>query len=161
MCQWSAMEPSQPTTWTTNRNLLMASHTMAKPGRPTNTDSTLPRATHPEGGMIWGHQCLHLALGKCFGICRHVTNPSWLCSASLLTTSYIPTPTKANIAMANYTHAPTVINSSAFHSQLWCFWGSSTGVCDKSTTTTTRCHTPRAVDITKRAMTTTMPGEHC
>ena len=63
---WSTMEDSQPAAWTTNRSLHVVSHAKSFPGRrPTNSDSTLPRAMHLEGGVIG---CLHLTLRKCFGI---------------------------------------------------------------------------------------------
>ena len=86
--------------------------------RLTKSSSTLPRAVHMEGGVIGRHQCHHLILGKCSSISRHATNPSWLCPACLTTTTSTPAPTQPTIAMTNYTHAPTVINSFVFHAQL-------------------------------------------
>ena len=71
--QWSTMECSQPAAWTTNRSLLVTSHAKAFPGKPTNSDSALPRAAHLEGVVIGRHQCHHLAHRKCSGISRHVT----------------------------------------------------------------------------------------
>ena len=44
--------------WTSNRGLLVASRVKAFSGRPTNSDSTLHRATHIEGGVIGCHQCI-------------------------------------------------------------------------------------------------------
>ena len=70
------MECSKPTAWTTNRSLLVASLAKAFPGRPTNSDSTLPRAVHLEGCVNRSHQCFHFAFAKYSGITRHTTNPS-------------------------------------------------------------------------------------
>ena len=61
-------------------------------GKPTNSDSTVPRTAYLEDGVIWGHQCLHLALGKCTGIFRDVTIPSWLCLACIPSIILHPCP---------------------------------------------------------------------
>ena len=61
-----------------------------------------------------------------------------LCPACTQSTTSIPVPTQQTIAVANYSHAPTVTNSSAFHMQSMealTLQRSSLGVCGKSTTT--------------------------
>ena len=72
---WGTMECSQPVAWITNRSLLVASRARTFPGRPTNCDSTLPRAAHLDSGAIGCNQCIHIALGKCSGISRLVCYP--------------------------------------------------------------------------------------
>ena len=72
---WSTMACSQSAAWTSNWSLPVASRAKAFPGRQINSDSTLPRAVHLDGGVIGCHQCLPLALGKSPGISRHTTNP--------------------------------------------------------------------------------------
>ena len=49
---WSTIECSQQAAWTNKRSLLVASRVKAFPIRPTNPDSTLPRAVHLEGGVV-------------------------------------------------------------------------------------------------------------
>ena len=73
----------------------------------------------------------NLALTKYSDISRYATNPSWLFPAC------IPTTTSILYTMTIYTHAATVIDSSAFNAQLQVIWGSSSGVCGNSTITTT------------------------
>ena len=52
---WSTIECSQPATWTTSRSPLVTSRTQAFPGRPTNSDWTLPTDAHLDGGVIECH----------------------------------------------------------------------------------------------------------
>ena len=73
--------------------------------------------SHLEGGVIGCHQCLYHAHGKYSGICKHATYPSWLWPSYLPSTTSIPAPTQPTTAKTNYTHAPTVTNSSAFTEQ--------------------------------------------
>ena len=117
---------SQPAAWTTNRNLHVASRVKAFPRRLTNSGLTLPRAAHLDGGAIG---CIHHTLSKCFDISRHAGQTPWHCPACLPTTTSIQA-----IAMANYTHTPSVPNSSAFHAQLLRLCGSSSSVCGDTTT---------------------------
>ena len=103
---WSTMECKQPAVWTTNRSLLVASRAKAFPGRPTNSDSNLPRAVQLDGGVIGCHQCItsHLECAPTY------EQPTWLCPACLPSTTSIPAPTQLIIAMTNYIHAPSVTN---------------------------------------------------
>ena len=55
---WSSTECNQPATWTMNRSLFVASRVKAFPGRPTNSDSILPRTVHLDGGVIVCYQCI-------------------------------------------------------------------------------------------------------
>ena len=114
---WSTMECSKPAAWTTNRSLLVVSHAKAFPGRPTNSDSTLPRAVHLEGGVTRSHQCLHLAFAMFSGITRHTTNhPGFGPHAC-----HPPPPSvnthQTTLIITNYAHPPSVINSPALHAQ--------------------------------------------
>ena len=54
----SSIQRIQPAVWTRNRSLLVASRAKAFPGRPTNSDSTLPRVAHLDGGVIGNHHCI-------------------------------------------------------------------------------------------------------
>ena len=130
-CLWSTMECSQPTAWTLNQNLHVVFNAEVFTKRPTNSSSTLPRATHLEGVVIGCHQSLYFTLNKCSDI-------SWLCPACLPTTTSIYVPTLPTIAITNYTHAPIVINQSASNVQLWRFWESSSGVCGNSTSSSSQ-----------------------
>ena len=49
---------SQPAACTTNPSLLVTSCAKAIPGRPTNSDTTLPRTAHLDSGVIGCHQCI-------------------------------------------------------------------------------------------------------
>ena len=71
---WRTMESSQLAARTMNWSHLVASCAKAFPARLTNSNLTPPRAAHPEGDVTGCHQCFHLALGKCSGISRCVTN---------------------------------------------------------------------------------------
>ena len=89
----------------------------AIPGRPTNFGPSLPRAAQLEGDEIGCHQCLRVVHGKCSGISRRTTIPSWLCHSCLPATISIPAPTQPSNAMTNYIHTPNVINPSTFLAQ--------------------------------------------
>ena len=134
---WSTMECSQPTTWTTNRNLLVAFQVKAFPGEPINSGSTLPElhtwtvassgdisvtsvtsgdisVTSVTSGDISVSPCTREML-------RHLPTcdkPPGLSPACIPSTTSIPAPTQPFIAMTNHTHPSTVTNSSAFHAQL-------------------------------------------
>ena len=97
---WSTMECSQPNTWTTTRSLLVASRAKAFPARPTNSDSTLPRAANLDGGAIGCDRCIHLAFVKCSGISRHATNAL----SRMITNLHLHAPILPTAAMTNYTH---------------------------------------------------------
>ena len=114
---WSTMECSQPAAWTTNRSLLVASRARAFPVRQTNSGSTLPRAAHLDGYVIGCHQCVISHWG-CAPASPDQRPTPWLCPACIPSTTSIPAPIPPTIAMTNYTHVPTVTNSSAFHTQL-------------------------------------------
>ena len=115
---WTTMECSQPAGWTTKLSIFMASRVKAFSGKTIHSHLTLPRAAHLIGGATGCHQCLHLALGKYSGISRHATNHCRLSPTCLSTTTFIPAPTQPTIAVTNYTHAPSMFHSSAFHTQL-------------------------------------------
>ena len=101
----STMECSQSAAWTTNWTLLVASRAKAFPGRQTNSDLTLPRAAHLDDSVIGSHQCITSHSGNAPSSSNMRPPPS-------LSTTSIPAPTQPIIAMTNYTHAPTVTNSS-------------------------------------------------
>ena len=114
---WRNMEYCQPSAWTANRNLLVASRVKAFRGRPTNSGSNLLRAAHLEGGGIGCHQCITSNSGSAPASPDMRPTPL-ICPAGIPSAIYIPDPTKPTIALINYAHAQTVTNSSAFHLQL-------------------------------------------
>ena len=107
-------ECRQPAAWTTNWILLEASCANAFPRRPTNSNSTLPRAAHLEDGVITVFTS-HSVSAPAF---PNMQPTHCLCPACLPTTVSIPAPTQPTIAMAKDTHAPTVTNLSAFRVKL-------------------------------------------
>ena len=115
----STMECSQQAAQTTNRSLLMASSVKVFPGRPTNSGSTLPGAVYLDGGMIGSHRCITWHSGSAPASPDMRPTPTAL---SHIHTVHHPTP----ISTTNYSHAPTVASSSAFHTQLYrflrCLW---------------------------------------
>ena len=111
------MDRSLPAAWTTNRSLIVASRVKAFLGRPTNSDSTLPNATHLDGGVIGRHQCI-TSQSESVPANRHATILMAL-STCIPSTTFIPAPAQPAIAMTYYTQAPTMMNSSAFHAQLY------------------------------------------
>ena len=100
------------------RTLKVTSRTKVFPVRPTYSGSTLLRPALLEGGVLECHQCIHLAHWKCCIISGHANSPSWFCPACLPTATFIPARTQLSIVTTNYTHVPTMIDSSAFHAQL-------------------------------------------
>ena len=114
---WSTMECSQQAAWTMNRSLIMVSHDKPFPGRPTNSSSTVPGVAQMDGDVIGSHQSNTSHSGSA------PASPDIL--PTLLSLSCMhrihhlhPCPTQSTIAMTNYTHTPTVTNSSAFLAQL-------------------------------------------
>ena len=93
----------------------------------------------------------HLALRKCFGICRHATNSRQLCSACIPSTTFIPATTKPTIAMTNYTYAPTGDKVFRLPRTSLALLRSSSGVCGNSTTTTTTLHSGQWQYLTGKA----------
>ena len=133
------MECSQPAAWTMNRCLLVAYRVLVFSGRPTIFGSSIPTDSHVESGGNGCQQCLQLALWNCFEVNQLVTNPSWHCHARIIITISIIALTQTTIAITNYTHALTVINSFAFHALLYLALHSVTsGVCGNSTTTSSK-----------------------
>ena len=108
-----SMQCSLLAAWTTNRSLLVASCVKAFPGRPTNSDSTIPSTVHLDGGAIACNQCIHLA---CREMLRHL--PTCDQPPGFVLHAYQPPPPsqppiQPTTAKTNYTHTPTVTNSSA------------------------------------------------
>ena len=114
----STTECSQLAACTSNWSLLITSHVKAFPGRPTNIWFNPIQSCASERWHDWVSSVHHLTPRKRSGISRQATNHYWLCSACMPITTSIHAPTQQTIAMTNYTHAPTVINKSAFHSKL-------------------------------------------
>ena len=71
---WSTMECSQPTAWSMNRSLLVASRVKAYPVISTNSGSALPMAVHLESVVIGCLQCLDITPRKCSGFSWRPTN---------------------------------------------------------------------------------------
>ena len=88
---WSNMKCSQPTAWTTNRSLLVASRVKDFHERQTNSGSTLHRAAQLKGSVIGRHQRLHLSTGNFSCISRNATNPPSF-SLQAYEPSYPPLP---------------------------------------------------------------------
>ena len=111
---WSPMECSQPTAWTTNRSLLVASRVNALPRRPTNFGSTIPRAAHQEGGLVGSHQCI--TSHSVIALTSPNLRPAPLSSSRMHSMHLLhSSTTQPTIAMTIYAHVPTVTTSSAFH----------------------------------------------
>ena len=94
------------------RSLHVASRVKAFAGRPTNSGSTIPRRRCDRVSSVFSSRTVE--------VCRHFPTcvQPFMALSNILTTTSIPVTTQPTIAMTNYTHAPTVINSSAFHEQL-------------------------------------------
>ena len=90
---WSTVGCSQPSAWTMNQSLLVASCIDTFP-------EDRPILARPYIELrIWKtvfgcHRNLHLTIRKCSSITRQSTNLSWLCPAWLPTTTSIPAPPK-------------------------------------------------------------------
>ena len=110
----ASMERSQPAAWTTNRSLLVASLVNVYPKKNDKFSLKTTQSCTPGSRCNLVSSMYHLALGKFSGISRHATNryPGFISS-----TTSISTHTQPTIATTNYTHAPTVINTSIFHVQ--------------------------------------------
>ena len=95
---WSTMECSQPTAWTTNRSLLVASR-----ARPFQEDRPIPARPYPElrtwmvvrSGVISVFPT-HFGNAPASPDIRPTT---WLCPACLPSTNSIPAPIQPTIAM--------------------------------------------------------------
>ena len=125
------MECSQPSAWTTNQCLLVASRVKACPKRPTNFCSALPRAEHVERGVAGCHQCITLHSGSAPASLDIRPTPQ-LSPACIPSTTSIPAPT---IVMTNYTHAPTGDKIVRLPQTTVALLRSSSGICGNATTT--------------------------
>ena len=129
------MECIQAAARTANLSLDVASRAQAFPRRLTNSGSILTRASHLDGGVIGNHQFITSHTGS--APASSYRRPTPLALSHMHPIPSIPAQTHPSIAMTNYTHAPTVTNSSNFHVQLHRSSRSSSGVSDNSSTTTT------------------------
>ena len=117
---WSTMECRQPTGWTTNQSLLVASSVKAFPSGPYPELRTWMVVRTGVISVFTSH------LGNA-PASPYMRPTTWLCPTCLPTTSSTPAPIQPTTAMTNYihtqtvtnyTHTPTVTNMSASHSQL-------------------------------------------
>ena len=113
---WSNTECTNPSTWTTNRSLLVKSR-----AKPSSKDRPLP--ARPYHSSATGRHCNGVSSApspRMREVLQHLPTcvqfPK-LCPACIPLTNSIHAPTRTTIAMTNYIHVPTVTNSSVFHSQ--------------------------------------------